>query len=139
MRLPALRSLAMPKCVSRFPFTLSLSKGRTSYYCCRARRKGWASTSSARTVIFSRSVTLRIIFMGTPHFAVPALRALHDAAHEVVCVYTQPPRPAGRGKKLQPSPLHQPAAALGIPVRPPVSPKGADRKSGGEGTGVSVG
>src|SRR3546814_12408168 len=127
MRLPALRSLAMPKCVSRFPFTLSLSKGRTSYYCCRARRKGWASTSSARTVIFSRSVTLRIIFMGTPHFAVPALRALHAAEHEVVCVYNQPPRPAGRGKKLHTPPIHPRAEELGNPVSHPVSLK--DRKS----------
>lgn len=64
--------------------------------------------------------------MGTPHFAVPALRALHDAAHEVVCVYTQPPRPAGRGKKLQPSPVHVAAEELGIPVRHPVSLKEAE-------------
>lgn len=64
---------------------------------------------------------MRIIFMGTPDFAVPALRALHEAGHEVVCVYTQPPRPAGRGKKLMPSPVQLEAERLGVPVRVPVS------------------
>lgn len=67
---------------------------------------------------------MRIIFMGTPEFAVPALRALHDAGHEVVCVYTQPPRPAGRGKKLMPSPVQVAAEALGVPVRSPRSLRG---------------
>ena len=52
--------------------------------------------------------------MGTPDFAVPTLEALVHAAHEVVCVYTQPPRKAGRGKKLQPTPVHQAAERLGI-------------------------
>jgi methionyl-tRNA formyltransferase len=47
---------------------------------------------------------MRLIFMGTPEFAVPTLDALVAAGHEVVAVYSQPPRPAGRGKKLQPSP-----------------------------------
>jgi methionyl-tRNA formyltransferase len=64
---------------------------------------------------------MRIIFMGTPDFAVPALRALHEARHEIVCVYTQPPRPAGRGKKLMPSPVQIEAERLGVPVRSPVS------------------
>ncbi|MBA4164000.1 MAG: methionyl-tRNA formyltransferase [Erythrobacter sp.] len=72
---------------------------------------------------------MRIVFMGTPDFAVPALRALHAAAHEIVAVYTQPPRPAGRGKKLQPSPIHQLAEELGIPVRHPVSLKGAEEQT----------
>ncbi|AUX69332.1 methionyl-tRNA formyltransferase [Porphyrobacter sp. HT-58-2] len=67
---------------------------------------------------------MRIIFMGTPEFAVPALRALHGAGHEVVCVYTQPPRPAGRGKKLMPSPVQMAAEALGVPVRSPKSLRG---------------
>jgi methionyl-tRNA formyltransferase len=67
---------------------------------------------------------VRIIFMGTPDFAVPALRALHEAGHEVVCVYTQPPRPAGRGKKLMPSPVQVAAEALGVPVRSPKSLRG---------------
>jgi methionyl-tRNA formyltransferase len=64
---------------------------------------------------------VRIIFMGTPDFAVPALRALHEAGHEVVCAYTQPPRPAGRGKKLMPSPVQIEVERLGVPVRSPKS------------------
>jgi len=57
--------------------------------------------------------------MGTPAFAVPTLEALHEAGHDIVAVYTQPPRPAGRGKQLQRSPVHQAADALGIEVRHP--------------------
>jgi methionyl-tRNA formyltransferase len=68
---------------------------------------------------------MRIIFMGTPEFAVPALVALVEAGHEVAAVYTQPPRPAGRGKQLQPSPVQREAEARGIAVRHPVSLKGA--------------
>lgn len=71
---------------------------------------------------------MRIVFMGTPEFAVPALEALHDAAHSIVCVYTQPPRPAGRGKKLQPSPVQQAAERLGIEVRCPLSLKSAEEQ-----------
>ncbi|MCH4089749.1 methionyl-tRNA formyltransferase [Acetobacter sp.] len=62
---------------------------------------------------------MRLAFMGTPDFAVPALYALRDAGHEVAVVYTQPPRPAGRGKALRPSPVHHAAETLGIPVRCP--------------------
>lgn len=62
---------------------------------------------------------MRIIFMGTPDFAVPSLRALVAAGHEIACVYTQPPRPAGRGKALQPTPVHRAAEALGLDVRTP--------------------
>jgi len=69
---------------------------------------------------------MTIAFMGTPDFAVPALVALHEAGHELVCVYTQPPRPAGRGKKLQPSPVHRKAEELGIEVRHPTSLKNQD-------------
>jgi methionyl-tRNA formyltransferase len=72
---------------------------------------------------------MRIIFMGTPDFAVPALRALAEAGHEVVCVYTQPPRPAGRGKKLMPSPVQIEAERLGVPVRVPVSLRGAEAQA----------
>ncbi|WP_226017476.1 methionyl-tRNA formyltransferase [Novosphingobium sp. FKTRR1] len=72
---------------------------------------------------------MRIIFMGTPDFAVPSLRALVDAGHQVVAAYSQPPRPAGRGKKLQPSPVQLAAEALGIAVRTPVSLKGADEQA----------
>ncbi|GAB6967957.1 methionyl-tRNA formyltransferase [Komagataeibacter kakiaceti JCM 25156] len=64
---------------------------------------------------------MRLAFMGTPDFAVPALHALHAAGHDIVTVYSQPPRPAGRGKKLRPSPVHQAAEALGIAVRTPLS------------------
>ena len=61
---------------------------------------------------------MKIIFMGTPDFSVPVLEAL-AARHEVLAVYTQPPRPAGRGKADRPSPVHQKALALGLPVRHP--------------------
>ncbi|MCP5379096.1 MAG: methionyl-tRNA formyltransferase [Novosphingobium sp.] len=64
---------------------------------------------------------MRIIFMGTPAFAVPTLAALHDAGHEIVAVYTQPPRRAGRGKQLQPSAVQLEAEIRHIPVRCPAS------------------
>jgi len=68
--------------------------------------------------------------MGTPDFAVPTLQALVDAAHEVVCVYTQPPRPGGRrGKELTPTPVHQRASDLGIEVRHPKSLKSAEEQA----------
>ena len=66
---------------------------------------------------------LRIAFMGTPDFAVPALEALIDSRHDVVAVYTQPPRPKGRGQQVQPSPVHQVAATHEIPVFTPRSLK----------------
>jgi len=62
---------------------------------------------------------MRLIFMGTPDFAVPSLTALHDAGHDIAAVYTQPPRPAGRGKAVRRSPVHEAADALGLPVRTP--------------------
>ena len=64
---------------------------------------------------------MRIIFMGTPDFAVPSLDALVAAGHEVVAAYSQPPRRAGRGKALTPSPVQARAEALGIDVKTPVS------------------
>ena len=66
---------------------------------------------------------MRVIFMGTPDFSVAALDALVAAGHEIAAVYSQPPRPAGRGKKDRPSPAQQRAEALGLPVRHPVSLK----------------
>lgn len=66
---------------------------------------------------------LRLAFMGTPDFSVPALNALIAAGHEIAAVYSQPPRPAGRGKKLTPSPVHRAAESAGIEVRTPVSLK----------------
>ena len=64
---------------------------------------------------------MRIIFMGTPDFAVPTLDALAGAGHEIVAVYTRPPRPAGRGKAPTSSPVQRRAEALGLDVRSPVS------------------
>lgn len=73
---------------------------------------------------------MRIIFMGTPDFAVPALDALVAAGHQVVCAYTQPPRPGGRrGKELTPTPVHRRAEELGIEVRHPASLKGAEEQA----------
>ena len=66
---------------------------------------------------------MRIVFMGSPDFAVPSLDALVEAGHEVVCVYTQPPRPAGRGKGEQKTAVHRRAEQLGIEVRCPRSLK----------------
>ncbi|MCF2521800.1 methionyl-tRNA formyltransferase [Bradyrhizobium sp. G127] len=62
---------------------------------------------------------LRLIFMGTPEFAVPTLLALADHGHEIAAVYTRAPKPAGRGMKLQPTPVEQAARQLGIPVLTP--------------------
>jgi methionyl-tRNA formyltransferase len=63
---------------------------------------------------------MKIVFMGTPDFAIPALDALHQH-HEILAVYCQPPRPAGRGKADRPSPVQTRSEALGLPVRHPVS------------------
>jgi methionyl-tRNA formyltransferase len=74
-------------------------------------------------------MSLRIIFMGTPEFSVPTLRALKEAGHEIVAVYTQPPRPAGRrGLDLTKSPVHQAAELLGLPVATPVNFKDEDER-----------
>ena len=62
---------------------------------------------------------MRIVFMGTPEFAVPSLTALADAGYDVVGVFTQPDRPKGRGNRLTPSPVKTAAAAAGIPVWQP--------------------
>ncbi len=67
----------------------------------------------------------RILYAGTPEFAVPALSALIESAHEVVAVYTQPDRPAGRGRRLTPSPVKQLALDAGLPVRQPTTLKDA--------------
>lgn len=74
-------------------------------------------------------MALKIVFMGSPDFAVPALAALLDAGHEIVCVYTQPPRPAGRGRNLRPTPVHAFAEARGLAVRTPKSLKGAEAQA----------
>lgn len=66
---------------------------------------------------------LRVAFMGSPDFAVPTLKALLDRGHDVVCVYSQPPKPAGRGGKLRKTPVHEAAEQAGIDVRTPTSLK----------------
>lgn len=69
---------------------------------------------------------MRILFWGTPDFAVPSLRALDDEGYEVVGVVTQPDRPAGRGRKLTASPVSGVATLMGIPVLAPERPRGED-------------
>lgn len=71
-------------------------------------------------------MSLRLAFMGSPDFAVPALDALLRAGHEIACVYSQPPRPAGRGKQERQTPVHVFAAARGLEVRTPKSLKHAE-------------
>ncbi len=71
---------------------------------------------------------MRIIFMGTPDFAVPTLDALVEAGHDVCAVYCQPPRPAGRGKAPMPSPVQRRAEALGIAVHTPASLKSPEEQ-----------
>src|SRR5215470_9101557 len=72
---------------------------------------------------------LRLAFMGTPDFAVPALAALVEAGHEMAGVYTQPPREAGRGQKARSSPVQIAASARGIAVRTPASLKTAEAQA----------
>ncbi|MCF2905754.1 methionyl-tRNA formyltransferase [Octadecabacter sp. CECT 8868] len=72
---------------------------------------------------------MRIVFMGTPDFSVPILDALVDAGHEIAAVYSQPPRPAGRGKKDRPSPVQSRAEELGLDVRHPVSLRNEDAQA----------
>ena len=66
---------------------------------------------------------LRIIFMGSPDFAVAPLKALHAAGHTIVAVYAQPPRPAGRGQKVQKTDVHMAAESLGLPIFTPATLK----------------
>jgi methionyl-tRNA formyltransferase len=81
---------------------------------------------------------LRLAFMGTPDFAVPVLRALITAGHEIAAVYTQPPRPAGRGKKQRPSPVQAFAEDAGIEVRYPVSFKSTEDQAAFSALGLDV-
>ncbi|MFA6808926.1 MAG: methionyl-tRNA formyltransferase, partial [Eubacteriales bacterium] len=69
---------------------------------------------------------MRIVFMGTPDFAVPSLQGLFDAGHDIVGVFTQPDRPAGRGKKLKPSPVKVLAERLNIPLFQPEKVKSTE-------------
>ena len=72
---------------------------------------------------------MRIIFMGTPEFAVPTLTEIISSGHEVVAVYTRAPKPAGRGQAERNSPVHEAAEGFGIPVLTPRSLKGADEQA----------
>lgn len=75
-------------------------------------------------------MSLRIVFMGTPDFSVPVLEALADAGHEIVAVYTQPPRPGGRrGLEAVPSPVHRAAEARGFPVFTPLNFKAEEDRA----------
>ena len=72
---------------------------------------------------------MRKVFMGTPDFALPTLLALHEAGHDIAAAYTQPPRPAGRGKQERKSPVHLAAEKLGIPVCHPASLRDLDTQA----------
>ena len=72
---------------------------------------------------------MRIVFMGSPEFAAPSLNALVEAGHEVVAVYSQPPRPAGRGKSERRTAVHERAEELGIEVRTPKSLRNAEEQA----------
>ncbi|MGL6209152.1 MAG: methionyl-tRNA formyltransferase, partial [Paracoccaceae bacterium] len=80
---------------------------------------------------------MKVVFMGTPEFSVPVLEAV-AARHEVVAVYSQPPRPAGRGKADRPSPVQARAEALGLPVRHPVTLRGEQAAFAALGADVAV-
>ncbi|KGJ22631.1 methionyl-tRNA formyltransferase [Paracoccus sanguinis] len=80
---------------------------------------------------------MRVIFMGTPGFSVPALEAV-AARHDVVCVYTQPPRAAGRGQKPRPSPVQAAAEAMGLPVRTPARLKAPEDQADFAALGADV-
>jgi methionyl-tRNA formyltransferase len=81
---------------------------------------------------------MRLAFMGTPDFAVPTLDALIGAGHEIVAVYTQPPRRAGRGKALSPSPVHRRAEQGGIAVRTPATLRDPDEQAGFAALGLDA-
>src|SRR5437762_7637302 len=72
---------------------------------------------------------MRIVFMGSPDFAVPSLNALVEAGHEIVAVYSQPPRPAGRGKGERRTAVHERAEELGIEVRTPRTLRNEDEQA----------
>lgn len=78
-------------------------------------RQGWLRSASVQ----DSGRAMRIAFMGTPAFAVPALDALITAGHDIAAVYTQPPRAAHRGRTLTKSPVHRRAEALGLEIRTP--------------------
>lgn len=82
---------------------------------------------------------VKIVFMGSPDFSVPVLDALVEAGHEIVAVYCQPPRPAGRGKKDRPTPVQARAEALGLTVRYPKSLRNAEAQDEFAALGADIG
>ncbi len=83
-------------------------------------------------------MTMRIAFMGSPDFAVPALEALLAAGHQVACVYSQPPRPAGRGQELRRTAVHQAADSHGLDVRTPLNFKAEEDRQAFRDLGLDV-
>ncbi len=83
-------------------------------------------------------MSLRLAFMGSPDFAVPTLEAILAAGHTVACVYSQPPRPAGHGKELRPTPVHAAAARHGLPVRTPPNFKAQEDRDAFAALGLDV-
>lgn len=81
---------------------------------------------------------MRIAFMGSPDFAVPTLEALIAAGHQVACVYSQPPRPAGRGQDLRKTAVHAAAEAHGLPVRTPLNFKAEEDREAFAALGLDV-
>lgn len=81
---------------------------------------------------------MRIIFMGSPDFSTPALDALVEAGHDIAAVYCQPPRPAGRGKKDRPTPVHARAAELGLPIRHPTSLRSPEEQAAFASLGADI-
>ena len=75
------------------------------------------------------TAAMRIVFMGSPDFAVPSLNALVEAGHEIIAAYSQPPRPAGRGKAERKTAVHERAEALGIEVRTPRTLRDAEEQA----------
>ena len=86
----------------------------------------------------AEDIPMRVVFMGTPDFAIPAMAALIDAGHEIVCAYSQPPRPAGRGHEEKRSPVQAFAQSKGLPVRYPVSLKDAGARADFAGLDADV-
>jgi methionyl-tRNA formyltransferase len=98
-----------------------------------------SAPSRVPTINHEANVPLRVVFMGTPDFSVPTLRAVHEAGHEIVAVYSQPPRAGGRrGLELTPSPVQREAERLDIPVRTPLSLKDAGEPAAFRALAVDV-
>ena len=81
---------------------------------------------------------MRVIFMGTPDFAVPSLQALLDQGHQVCAVFTQPDKPKGRGHRLQPPPVKELAQQLGLPVYQPATLRDGEVQAQVQGLGADV-